>query len=104
MTTRVDVLLTEVGIGWRRRAETSLVTAGGERGSGFVEEDDAGVAGLSGWRELLREISAKMMEASARHRGYWWPAISRTKLTGGDGSGSRGGKAAAAIRALEAAL
>jgi hypothetical protein len=69
-----------------------------------VEEDDAGVAGPSEWQELLREIPAKVMGASARHRGYGWPAISRTKLTGGDGSGSRGGKAAAAIRALGAAL
>jgi hypothetical protein len=75
------------------------VTAGG--GGGRVPvEDDAGVAGPSGWRKLLREVPAKVMGVSARHKGYRWPAISQTKLTGGDGSGHGRGKAAAAVRAL----
>jgi hypothetical protein len=76
------------------------VTAGGGGGRVPVEEDDARVAGPSGWRKLLREVPAKVMGVSARHKGYRWPAISQTKLTGGDGSGHGRGKAAAAVRAL----
>jgi hypothetical protein len=39
------------------------------RGRAPAEEDDAGVAGPSGWRESLREVPAKGMGRSARLGG-----------------------------------
>jgi hypothetical protein len=58
------------------------------RGRVPTEEDDAGVAGPSGWWESLWEVPAKGMGRSARlgeHRG---PAIARRRLTGGNGLSS----------------
>jgi hypothetical protein len=41
------------------------------RGRAPAEEGDAGVAGPSGWWELLREVPAKEMGRSARLGNLW---------------------------------
>jgi hypothetical protein len=60
----------------------------------------AGALRAPGHLESMRGGPVKGMERSAWHEGYWWSAITQMRLTSGDGSGSRRGKAAAAIRAL----
>jgi hypothetical protein len=64
------VVLTKVQNRWERDSGEKTTMTGGEEGRAPAEEDDAGAAGPSGWRELLRKVPATGIGGSARHEGY----------------------------------
>jgi hypothetical protein len=55
------------------------------RGRALAEEDDAGVAGPSGWRESLREVPAEVHKESAGPERHRWRRIGTAERLTGDG-------------------